>query len=173
MKTEKSRNNFLLKCFAVTLVLFIVSCSKDSYESLTSDSSALSKKVLADPLFENLDKAFYAYKINAIKYGGTDSVDPELAENLKSDITNRKIKSQADLVKLKEAIGYKDYEARTKVKFNYATAKLALMKKYPELNQNKEEFNLFLAKNTKYQITLDTLRKLLTENKNARKYVEN
>ena len=172
MKTKKNKSNFLFKCFAFSLMLLVVSCSKDTYDTSSNENSALYKKVLADPLFENFDKAFYEFKINALKYSGSDSVDSELAENLKLDISNKKIKSYAELVERKEAIGYNDYEARSKVKINYGTAKLALMNKYPELAQNKAAFNLFLAKNSKYQMTPDIVKSALAENKNSRMYAK-
>lgn len=171
MKTKKNRSNFLIKYVAFTLVLFVVSCSKDSYNTLSNDNSALYEKVLADPLFENLDKASYEVKINALKYGG-EKIDSNLASILIEDIKNNKIKSQEDIVKRKEALGYKDYDLRSKARMKYGIAYLELMKKYPELAQNKTEFNLFLAKNSKYQMTPDIVRKALAENKNSRMYAE-
>ncbi|WP_304200754.1 hypothetical protein [Flavobacterium alvei] len=175
MKSKKIslrfKNQLLLKCFAIALVFFSMSCSKDSYESLSSNNSAFAKKVLADPLFENLDKASYEVKINALKYGG-EKIDQNLAAILTEDIKNNKITSQEELVKRKEAIGYKDYDLRSKTRMEYAMAYLALMKKYPELAQNKAAFSEFLAKNSKHQISFETSRKLLAENKNSRMYVE-
>jgi hypothetical protein len=165
-----SKNQFIWKCFAMVLVIVSLSCSKDTYESLSSNS-ALSNKLLSDPLFEKLGKADYEVKINAIKYRG-EKIDQKAAAILAEDIKNNKIKSKEELVKRKEAIGYKDYQIRSKARLEYGTTYLALMKKYPELAQNKADFYAFFAKNNKFIIPLETVRKLLIENKNSTSYVE-
>lgn len=46
------------------------------------------------------------------------------------------------------------------------------MNKYPELAQNKADFEDFFSKNSKYKISSDTVKKLLIENKKTRNYVE-
>ena len=169
MKVKKMRiplkNQFIWKGFAIVLVIFSLSCSKDTYtyESLSSNS-ALSNKLVSDPLFEKLGKADYEVKINAIKYRG-EKIDQEAAAILAEDIKNNKIKSKEELVKRKEAIGYKDYELRSKARLEYGMTYLALMKKYPELAQNKADFHAFFAKNNKSQIPFETMRKLLIENR--------
>lgn len=174
MKVKKMRiplkKQFIWSCFAMTLVIVSLSCSKDTYESLSSNS-ALSNKLLSDPLFEKLGKADYEMKTNAIKYGG-EKIDQEADAILTEDIKSGKIKSKEELVKRKEALGYKDYELRSKARLEYGMTYLALMKKYPELAENKADFYAFFAKNNTSKIPVETIRKLLIENRKSRSYVE-
>ncbi|MBK0370583.1 hypothetical protein [Flavobacterium agrisoli] len=168
MKPKQKHTKFLLPYFMVAISIFMVSCSKDSYETVTDVNNSAYDKVKTDPLFIALDKARHDSEIIALTYSGTDVVAADAEEQTKKAILSRKIKSQEEIAKFKEALGYRDYEKRSKVRLDYAYASLAFYKKYPEY-KNNDEFKMYMIKNSKYKLSMDTIKKMLNQNKIYRK----
>ena len=136
--------------FLVICVLFqFQSCQND--ESIIDSKGEISSKIIDDPLFEELDLAFYEVNVNLLTYRN-EKIDKVKMSKIREDVKNKKIKSFDDYFSQKEKAGSKDAKKRmlAQIKFNICQEKI--FKKYPELKNKKMEFASFFLKNSKHKI---------------------
>jgi hypothetical protein len=154
------KKTVFINFFVVALILFSISCVQDSMVN----NGEISRRILLDPTFENLDKAYYDVELNLLKYQN-EKADENMIKAIKVDVKNRKIKSYDEFCERFEKAGKKNFKERFKANLRYSKYQFDMYKKYPEFAENKRKFITFFMANRKHKVSTDDQLEYLSNNK--------